>query len=77
MRSDFHREFVIGGPGTKGRRSRFLRTARWRYISDEDLNESLYLIEHDPLEENDLAAAYPELLQGMRRALLRQLSRRR
>lgn len=70
----FHREYVVGGSGRKGRKGRFLRTATWRYISGDDGSESLYLIEKDPREENDLASAHPELLQGMRRELIRELS---
>jgi arylsulfatase A-like enzyme len=71
---DFQREFVVGGGGVRGRRSRFLRTATWRYVSAEDLTESLYLIEHDPREENDLASVYPGLVRALRQELIRQIS---
>lgn len=74
---DFHRELVVGGGGTKGRRGRFLRTATWRYTSHEDLTEGLYLIEQDPRErreERNLADAHPELVRALRAALIRELS---
>lgn len=70
---DFRRDAIVGGPGEQGRRGYFLRMEKWRYISDVNAVEHLYLIENDPFEENDLAAVYPELLQKMREELLRRL----
>jgi arylsulfatase A len=69
---DFHREFVVGGAGPRGVKGRYLRTATWRYTVSTEGEEGLYLIGRDPREQNNLAAAQPELARALRRELVRR-----
>src|SRR5262245_38013806 len=81
------REHVVGGgvalrddgfapeerPGPR-QHAWYLRTPEWRYVfAGRDGRESLYRIEEDPGEANDLAASNPEVLARLRKALLAEI----